>query len=86
VRGGADCHRSSQAGAGVFLLTDLAFETSLFEPKSPLLGNGIFRAETKRPKRLWKVQERRCRDKISLNNPAHSGLFGENPSNQAVMT
>ena len=50
----------------VFLLTDLAFE-----PES-LPGNGIFRAETKRPKPLWKVQERRCRDKISLNNPAHS--------------
>ena len=29
-----------------------AFEPRLFEPKSPLPGNGIFRAETKRPKRL----------------------------------
>jgi len=24
-----------------------------------------------------KVQGRRCRDKISLNNPAHSGVFRE---------
>ena len=28
------------------------FELRLFEPKSPLPGNGILRAETKRPKRL----------------------------------
>src|SRR5262245_46060959 len=28
------------------------FEPRLFEPKSPLPGNGILRAETKRPKRL----------------------------------
>jgi hypothetical protein len=33
-------------------------------------GNGIFRAETKRPKRLWRF---RCRDKISLGNSANSG-------------
>ena len=29
-----------------------AFEPRLFEPKSPLPGNGILRAETKRRKRL----------------------------------
>ena len=31
---------------------DSAFEPRLFEPKSPLPGNGILRAETKRAKRL----------------------------------
>jgi hypothetical protein len=31
---------------------DSAFGPRLFEPKSPLPGNGILRAETKRPKRL----------------------------------
>jgi hypothetical protein len=30
--------------------------TGLFEPKSPLRGNGIFRAETKRPKRPWRFK------------------------------
>jgi hypothetical protein len=33
-----------------------AFEPGLFEPKSPLRGNGIFRAETKRPKRPWRFK------------------------------
>ena len=31
--------------------------TGLFEPKSPLRKNRIFRAETKRPKRLWKFKD-----------------------------
>ena len=31
--------------------------TGLFEPKSPLRGNGIFRAETKRPKRPWRFKD-----------------------------
>ena len=38
-------------------LTDIAFEPVLFEPKSPLRGNGIFRAETKRPKRPWRFKD-----------------------------
>ena len=33
-------------------LNSHAIEPSLLEPRSPLPGNGIFRAETKRPKRL----------------------------------
>jgi hypothetical protein len=32
-------------------------ETIDFEPKSPLPGNGIFRAETKRPKRLPRFRD-----------------------------
>jgi hypothetical protein len=35
----------------------LAFEPRLIEPKSPLPGNGIFRAETKRPKRLPRFRD-----------------------------
>ena len=31
--------------------------TGLFEPKSPLRGNGIFRAETKRSKRPWRFKD-----------------------------
>jgi hypothetical protein len=54
------------------------FEPRLFEPNSPLPGNGILRAETKRPESAVKVQKRRCRDRISLTNPAHSGEFGAN--------
>src|ERR1700722_10177536 len=38
----------SQATTATFLKA----RTGLFEPKSPLRGNGIFRAETKGPKRL----------------------------------
>ena len=52
--------------------------TGLFEPKSLLPGNGIFRAETKRSKRLRKGQGHRGRDNVSLNNPAYSGLVAEN--------
>jgi hypothetical protein len=52
--------------------------TGLFEPKSLLPGNGIFRAETKRSKRLRKGQGHRGRDNVSLNNPANSGLVDSN--------
>ena len=51
--------------------------TSLFEPKSPFPGNGNFRAETTGPKPAPNVYGRYCRDKISLNNPANSGLVAE---------
>jgi hypothetical protein len=43
-----------------------------------LSGNGIFRAETKRPKRLRKGQGHRGRDNVSLNNPPIRGLFDGN--------
>ncbi len=33
------------------------FEPGLFEPKSPLPGNRIFGAETKRPKRLERFRD-----------------------------
>jgi hypothetical protein len=36
-------------------------------------GKRIFEVRDKEPERASKVQERRCRDKISLNDPAHSG-------------
>ena len=49
--------------------------TGLFEPKSPLLGNGISRAETKGPETALEIQGRRCRDKISPGNSANSGLI-----------
>ena len=49
--------------------------TGLFEPESPLRGNGIFTAETKRPKTALEIQGRRRRDKISLGDPANSGLI-----------
>ena len=71
-------HRCRIDNRGARAKVSHAFEPRLVEPRSPLPGNGIFRAETKRPKRQWKVQERRCREKIWLNNPAHAALFGEN--------
>jgi thiamine pyrophosphate-dependent acetolactate synthase large subunit-like protein len=40
--------------------TNKAFESRLFEPKSPFPGNGIFKPETKRPKR-----PRRFRDAVA---------------------
>src|SRR6185369_9458931 len=36
-------------------------------------GKRIFEVRDKEPERASKVQERRCRDKISLNGPADSG-------------
>jgi hypothetical protein len=60
------------------ILVETAPEAGLFEPKSPLPGNGISRAETKEAKTASKVQGSRWRDKISLNNPANSGLVSEN--------
>ena len=39
--------------------------TGLFEPKSPLRGNGIFRAETKRPKRLRRFENAATETKYS---------------------
>jgi len=44
-----------------------AFEPRLFELKSLFPGNGIFRAETKAPKRPRSFKGRYCRDKISLS-------------------
>jgi hypothetical protein len=34
-----------------------AVESGLFEPQSPLPGNGILRPETKRPKRLRRFKD-----------------------------
>ena len=48
--------------------------TGLFEPKSPLRGNGIFRAETKRPKRPWRFKDAGPETK-SRQNSANSGLI-----------
>jgi hypothetical protein len=42
------------------LRTNKAFESRLFEPKSPFPGNGIFKPETKKPKR-----PRRFRDAVA---------------------
>ena len=73
--------RGASAECSAFLLNNHAFEPRLVEPKSPLPGNGIFRAETKRPKTAVKVQGRRCRDKISLNNPRPFGAIRLEPGN-----
>jgi hypothetical protein len=48
VRSKSGFRKCSQATTATFLKA----RTGLFEPKSPVRGNGIFRAETKRPKRL----------------------------------
>ena len=40
-------------------------------------GKRIFEGRDKEPASASKVLEGRCGHKISLNNPAHSGLFGE---------
>ena len=56
------------------------FEPSLFEPKSPLPGNGIFRLETNGPKRRRSSRRGDRGDKTYSQNPANSGLiagFGE---------
>ena len=53
-----------------------AFEPRLIEPKSPLPGNGIFRAETKRPKRLCKVKDTVAETKL-LNNLPIRGYWRE---------
>jgi hypothetical protein len=56
------------------------FEPSLFEPKSPLPGNGIFRPETNGPKRRRSSRRGDRETKPTRKNPADSGLiagFGE---------
>src|SRR6202045_3305083 len=56
------------------------FEPSLFEPKSPLPGNGIFRPETNGPKRRRSSRRGDRGDKTYSQTPADSGLiagFGE---------
>jgi hypothetical protein len=50
-----------------FQLNNHAFEPGLFEPKSPLPGNRIFGAETKRPKRLGGF-----RDAVALEITNHT--------------
>jgi DNA repair photolyase len=45
------------SGAGMTVETLQNKVKGLFEPKSPLPGNGISRAETKRPKRLRRFKE-----------------------------
>ena len=45
-----ESHQFGQESRAALLL-------SLGEPKSPLLGNGISRAETKRPKRPWRFKD-----------------------------
>src|SRR5262249_25607267 len=37
-----------------------------------------FEGRDKAAETAVKIQKRRCGDRISLNNPAHSGVFGEN--------
>ena len=52
-----DLVRSASTKYSAFQLNNHAFEPGLFEPKSPLPGNGIFGAETKRLKRLRRFKE-----------------------------
>ena len=47
--------------------------TGLFEPKSPLRGNGIFRAETKRPKRPWRFKDAGAETKSRQATPPIRG-------------
>ena len=47
--------------------------TGLFEPKSPLRGNGIFRAETKRPKRPWRLKDAGAETKSRQATPPIRG-------------
>jgi hypothetical protein len=44
-------------------------------------GKRIFEGRDKELERASQVQERRCRDRISLNNPAHSGAIRREPGN-----
>ena len=59
LRASPTCRRNDPASIKclAFLPNSRAFEPSLFERKSPLPGNGIFRAETKRPKRLPRFRD-----------------------------
>ena len=70
-----DHHRNPLQCNRQMIDADIAFEPGLFEPKSPLRGNGIFRAETKRPKRPWRFKDAGAETKISLGNPADLGLI-----------
>ena len=74
---GASRGRAPLAKCSVFPNTKHAFEPSLFEPKSPLPGNGIFRPETNGPKRPRNSKARRSGDKTYSQNPANSGLIAE---------
>ena len=57
--------------------------------KVSVAGKRNFQGRDREAETATKVQGRPCRDKISLANPANSGLIAENgefTSNQAVMT
>jgi hypothetical protein len=56
-RADAQLSKPKPISNSAFQLNNHAFEPGLFEPKSLLPGNGIFRAETKRPKRLQRVRD-----------------------------
>ena len=47
-------------------------------------GKRIFEGRDKELERASQVQERRCRDRISLNNPAHSGAIRREPGNRTM--
>ena len=63
----ARCTNAQMASAASSSDCQGAFEPRLFELKSLFPGNGIFRAETKAPKRPRSFKGRYCRDKISLS-------------------
>src|SRR6202045_881097 len=48
----------------------LAGDTARAEPKAPLRGNGIFRSETKRPKRPWRFKDAGGETKPTRRTPS----------------
>src|SRR6516162_5196133 len=52
--------------------------TASLRTEVSVAGKRNFEGRDKTAETAVKVQKRRCRDRISINNPAHWGLFGEN--------
>jgi hypothetical protein len=52
--------------------------TESLRTKVSVAGKRNFQGRDKEAETASKVQGRRCRDKVSLNNPANSGLVSEN--------
>jgi hypothetical protein len=56
----------------------LACSSVSLRTKVSVAGKRNFQGRDKEAETASKVQGRRCRDKVSLNNPANSGLVSEN--------
>ena len=71
-------HGSASTTCSAFQLNNPRIRTESLRTKVSVAGKRNFQGRDKEAETASKVQGRRCRDKVSLNNPANSGLVAEN--------